>query len=201
MSINDPLCCGFIKSKIYQEKNSNLTLKEQFTNLKTFFPNLELSESAYKNRSKNLIATIVSLGKADKVKKAAFLEIFSEEKWNSLTEGTRKKHAKKDHCHGCLGDDRFRETLSYLPIREKDRLGKQKAEAAGLFRPVKHSIVEQAKKDISLLNTRYKKDFSVSFESALQMAEKTAVRNKRSQIAQEIKENIEDQWCETAVVR
>ena len=180
---------------------SSETQSKQYSKLKETFPDLKLSEASYKNRASKLKNNITSLGKKDGSKKTEFLFTFSQEKWISLSEVVRKRHGNAEVCKGCLNDDRYRIPLSYIPINGSAKEFKKIAEENGLYRPVRHNIIEETKRDISELNSKYKEQFSVTFESALKMAEKSAVQKKWSQCAQEVKENIEEQWKETAVIR
>ena len=91
--------------------------------------------------------------------------------------------------------------LSILPINPNDNIGKRKAEENGLFKPTSQQLSEATKIDVSLLNNKYKKEYSVTFEKAYNTVKKKAEDKKRNSIAQEIKENIENQWEETAVSR
>ena len=161
---------------------------------------IPLSETAYKCRSKKIKETLALLGKTSSTKKYEFLDKFSSIKWNDLNDCVAKRHGTFE-CKGCLGDEKFRVPLSYLPINKHDRAAKAIAEEKGLFRPVKRKIIEAAEEDINLLNQKYKEQYSVSFENAMKIAEKTSVRQKKAEIAKEVKENIDDQWREKAVVR
>ena len=88
-----------------------------------------------------------------------------------------------------------------MKINKKDTLAQKKAKEKGLFRPAKRKIIEETEKDISILNQKYKENYAVTFDSALKIAERPTVRKNRSEIAQEVKENLEEQWNETTVVR
>ena len=91
--------------------------------------------------------------------------------------------------------------LSYLPIRKADKVAKRKAEEKGLFVPFKKALVEAANNEVIVLNQKFKEDYSVTFENAYKLAGKAEERRKRSEVIKEVKEDIELQWEETAVVR
>ena len=88
-----------------------------------------------------------------------------------------------------------------MKINKKDLSTLNRAEEKGLFKPVKRKIIEETQKDINILNSKYKENYSITFDSTLKIAEKSSVRQKRSEIVKEVKENLEEQWNETAVVR
>lgn len=199
MSVNHPLCCGFIKCMVYEQLTGSETLSAQYKQLKRVFPHLTISESSYKNRAGKVRENISKLNKADCAKKSLFIETFCQEKWASLLEGAKKKHGNLSLCKGCLNNDKYRLPLSYVPINSAE--WHKIATENGLFRPARHNIIDETKRDINVLNGKYKEQFSVTFENALKMADKSTVQKRWSTVAQEVKENIQEQWKETAVVR
>ena len=200
MSIGNPLCCGFIKCAIFEEQITTNTLSRQYQNLKLLFPGIKLSENIYKTRAKKVKEDIVWLAKKDKEKKKLFLESFCQESWKGLSNFKQQRHASFE-CKGCLGDETYRDLLSNLKINKKDLSTLNRAEEKGLFKPVKRKIIEETQKDINILNSKCKENYSITFDSTLKIAEKSSVRQKRSEIVKEVKENLEEQWNETAVIR
>ena len=195
-----PLCCGFIKCATYEQQTSGYTLSTQHQNLKRLFSNIDVSEAVYKARGKKVKEDIIWLSKKDSNAKQEFVKTFSQQVWTSLSSTRQQKHGSFE-CKGCLREEKYRALLCQLRINKNDKIGFKNSEEKGLFRPVRRQIIEETEKDIKAPNDIYKENYSLSFESALQMSEKCSARQKRSEIAQEIKENIEDQWKETAVVR
>ena len=64
MSFNNPLCCGFVKTAIYEfQTESDKTYDEQIESLRKLFPGLKFSKTVYKNRSKKVKETYSKLGK------------------------------------------------------------------------------------------------------------------------------------------
>ena len=200
MSFNSPICCGFIKCLIYEQQSSDSNLSDQYKVVKKFFPDINLSENAYKLRAKFLTAKIRSLGKKFPSKKQQFCSTFSGESWSNLIPGVKAKHGSFE-CQGCLGNEKYREPLSFLRIDKSDITGQRIAEEKGLFVPVRLKLIEETEKDIKILNAKYKENFSMTFNSALKATNKAAAKQARSEIAKELKEDIEEQWKETAVVR
>ena len=70
-----------------------------------------------------------------------------------------------------------------------------------MFVPVRRQITEAVNNEVDILNQQFRENYSVSFESALRLSGKSEERVKRSEIIREMKEDIEVQWAETAVVR
>ena len=172
MSIGDPLCCGFIKCAIFEEQLSTNTLSQQYENLKLLFPGIKLSQHVYKSRGKKVKDDIVWLAKKDSEKKRLFLESFCQEKWNNLSDYKQQRHASFE-CKGCLGDETYRDLLANLKINKRDVTTLHRAEEKGLFKPVKRKIIEETEKDIGILNTKYKENYSITFDSALKIAERS----------------------------
>ena len=100
-----------------------------------------------------------------------------------------------------MGAEKYRIFQSYLPINSNDNASKYKAEESGLFKPIRQQVIEATKDDVVELNRKYKKDFSMTFESAYNLVKKKEVDKKRSYLAKKVKENIENQWEETSVAR
>ena len=51
--------------------------------------------------------------------------------------------------------------------------GQKKAEDRGLFKPRKHQLMDSTREDIDVLNSKYKTEFSTTFESAFKLVAKT----------------------------
>ena len=199
-SINDPLCCGFIKASIYGESRSGKTLSTQFAYILSLFPNLPLTENSFKCRSKKVVESVISLGKTSQEKLENFLKTFSVENWQGLTVTISLRHGTYE-CKGCLVNEKYRLPLSFLPIKKGDKAAKRKAEEKGLFVTVKRKILEAVNSKVTELNHEFKENYALSFEAAQKLVGKTEERKKRSEIVREVKENLKEQWAETAVVR
>ena len=210
MSFNDPLCCGFVKIAVHQLlTDSNKTLDEQISTIELLFPKLIFSRNAYKLRARKLKDTISKLGKSNVDKKFEVLNEFGIDKWSGFSQSTKEKHGEFD-CKGCVGTERYRVLLASIPINAYDNKAKKKAEDKGLFKPKKQQLMDSTREDIDVLNSKYKTEFSTTFDSAYKLVAKTEQPKKgaqsgnksnRKHLAKEIKKNIEDQWSETAVLR
>ena len=200
MSFNDPLCCGFIKAAVYIEYRSSKTYADQFSEIKSLFPLITQTENSFKCRSKKISETFASLGKTSTENLDKFLSIFSLSNYQKLPKNVSSRHGTLE-CKGCLSNAQFRVPLAYLPIKKSDKVARRKAEEKGLFVPVRRQITEAVNNEVDILNQQFRENYSVSFESALRLSGKSEERVKRSEIIREIKEDIEVQWAETAVVR
>ena len=168
--------------------------------MRELFPDLKFSDTVYKNRLKKVKETFSKLGKNSADRKLEVVGAFSSLKWNELSPYEKKKHGDFK-CKGCLGSEKYRVVLSMLPINLNDSLGKKRAEESGLFKPIRQQVLEATKKDLNRLNYEYKNDFSMTFESAYNIVKNKETEKKRTEIAKELKENVENQWEETAVSR
>ena len=179
MSFNNPLCCGFVKAAIYEfQTESDKTYDEQIASLRELFPGLKFSKTVYKNRSKKVKETYSKLGKNSSDRRLKLLGHFQ------LTNGMNFQSTKKIDMailnvkH--LGAEKYRIFLSYLPLNSNDNASKNKAEESGLFNPIRQRVIEATKDDVVELNRKYKKDFSMTFESSYNIVKKKEDDTKRS---------------------
>lgn len=140
------------------------------------------------------------MGKTNLIQRNNIINTFNRCKWNELTDKIKRNHGV-DACKAWISAEKFRIPLSYFPIHKSDVTAKKKAEDAGLFRPVNQQIVQATKKGISEMNRKYKAEYSTTFESTCKLVNISTERQRRVDLAQEMKENIEEQWKGTAVVR
>ena len=99
----------------------------------------------------------------------------------------------------CLSHESLRVVLATLPIRNKSY--KRRAEESGLFVPKRQRIIQATEDKIKELNKDFQRQYSVSFEKALQVHNKQKGKEERTKIAKKMKEDIENQYNESSVQR
>ena len=106
MSLNHPLCCGFMKVAIFTNftvnptyniqstKSTSEILHDEYDKLKGIFEsnNFNTTYESYIKARQKVYDNILSLGKTYKVFKENLLTTFSEHEWDKLNDKQKNEH-------------------------------------------------------------------------------------------------------------
>ena len=214
MSILHPLTCGFAKVVTFEHltrnaiKNQNVAptknakgsnLKETYEKLQLFFgiDYFKINYTTFRNKYPSIIDQIRSIGKQNPDVKEHILNTISKSEW-SLLSGQLKSRQTLENCDGCLKKGIYRSVLAQFPI--KSLWLRKKAEKAGLFK--EKNLRDITQKTLNKLNKQLKRDHGTSFTTEVKKVfKKERKQINKGDIIRATKENIEQQWKETAVER
>ena len=225
MSIIDPLTCGFAKVAVFSLFVSPTKLKKQdhensckfksreykyrLDKFNETFAGCENFHVQYQHFTTNFTKikeNVQLLGKNDSSMKRDVLNVFSSEKWDSLSSQEKNMHSLYN-CQACSLKEQYRHYLSKFPTRS--RAGKNKAEAAGLGSKKNIVLLDTTQAIVNDFDKAYTKIFGKTFTDAHTLIMEQSNRNKEKlsqrqieiQAMKKMSKNMQDQWAETSVER
>ena len=115
-----------------------------------------------------------------------------------MLSGELKSRHSLENCDGCLKKGIYKTVLAQFPI--KKLCFRKKAEKAGLFK--EKNLHDITQKTLNKLNKQFKRDHGTSFTTEVKKVFKEEKKQiNKGDIIRAAKENIEQQWKETAVER
>ena len=212
MSIIDPLTCGFAKVITYTYLTTNHTknknpvreknvkgkiIQEKYESLQRVFGThyFDINYTTFRNKYPKIINHIHEIGKKNPEIKRHLLEVFSEKKWNLLSDNAKSQH-QIQNCDGCLKSS-LKIELGKFPIKSVNL--KKKAQKAGLFKEkILHDVTNKTLDD---LNKQFKNKYNTKFTTQVKKIIYPDKMLDKENIIRAAKHNIEQQWKETSVER
>ena len=210
MSMIDLLTCGLAKVITYtylttnhtkninpvREKNvKGKTIQKEYESLQRVFGThyFNINYTTFRNKYPKIINHIHEIGKKNPEIKRHLLEVFSEKKWNLLSDNAKSQH-QIQNCDGCLKSS-LKIELGKFPIKSVNL--KKKAQKAGLFKEkILHDVTNKTLDD---LNKQFKNKYNTKFATQVKKIIYPEKTLDEENIIRAAKHNIEQRWKETSV--
>ena len=232
-SFISPSTCGFVKvaafksddlvkSKLHKDPRESVTkfkakvIKERYSEFQRIFSNDKTFDIPFLTFQKKLPALkeiFRTWSPRQLSEKQRFLETFSIDKWNKLTNAKQWEHSLRD-CKACY--HYHSEVMAHFPVKSRQFIGKAKENPFFAAKNVKfgsHStkVLKDTTKTIyNSINKPFEKNFGVSFAEAetkvpeigLQKRLSPSERKKKLRSSyRTMKKNIEEKWATNSVER
>ena len=130
----------------------------------------------------------MKLGEKNPEIKRHLLEVFSEKKWNLLSDNAKSQH-QIQNCGGCLKGS-LKIELGKFPIKSSNL--KNKAQKAGLFK--ENILQDVTNKTLHDLNKQFRNKYNTKFTTQVKKIIYPDKMLDKENIIRAAKHNIEQQW-------